>query len=110
MAASLLVERSFDRAEPIVADDPDELAVPALLVPGGGGEAVFAELPAPLGSLPELLKRRHWLDRMAPRLCLLFRPRRAGIWRARSAAGASRRPARGTARAAPRHCHFERTR
>jgi hypothetical protein len=39
MAASLLVERSFDRAEPIVADDPDEL------VPGGGGEAVFAELP-----------------------------------------------------------------
>jgi hypothetical protein len=55
MAASLRVERSLDRAEPIVADDPDELAVPALLVPGGG-EAVFAELPAPLGSLPELLR------------------------------------------------------
>jgi hypothetical protein len=57
----------FDLAEPVVADDPmvtddpvvtvdpDELAVPALLVPGGG-EAIFAELPAPLGSLPELLK------------------------------------------------------
>jgi hypothetical protein len=52
----------FDLAEPVVADDPlpaddpDELAVPALLVPGGGGEATFAELPAPLGSLPELLR------------------------------------------------------
>ena len=45
-------------AEPVVMDDgnPDELAVPALLVPGGGGEASFAELPAPLGSLPELLR------------------------------------------------------
>jgi hypothetical protein len=42
-------------ADPVVADDPDELAVPALLVPGGG-EASFAELPAPLGSLPELLR------------------------------------------------------
>jgi len=55
IAASLLVERSFDPAEPVVADDPDELAVPALLVPGGG-EAVLAEAPAPLGSLPELLR------------------------------------------------------
>lgn len=45
------------RAEPVVTppDEPDELAVPALLVPGGDGEASFAELPAPLGSLPELL-------------------------------------------------------
>ena len=43
-------------AEPVVVeDDPDELAVPALLVPGGGGDATLAELPAPLGSLPELL-------------------------------------------------------
>jgi hypothetical protein len=43
-------------AEPVVMeDDPDELAVPALLVPGGG-EATLAELPAPLGSLPELLR------------------------------------------------------
>src|SRR5712672_3924637 len=52
IAASLFV-----LAEPVVMDDgnPDELAVPALLVPGGGGEASFAELPAPLGSLPELL-------------------------------------------------------
>jgi hypothetical protein len=56
-----------DRAEPVVtpaaefeaasdpAGEPDELAVPALLVPGAGGEASLAELPAPLGSLPELL-------------------------------------------------------
>src|SRR5712672_2731188 len=52
IAASLFV-----LAEPVVMDDgnPDELAVPALLVPGGGGEATFAELPAPLGSLLELL-------------------------------------------------------
>jgi hypothetical protein len=42
--------------DPVVAGDPDELAVPALLVPGAGGEAAFAELPAPLGSLPELLR------------------------------------------------------
>ena len=42
--------------DPVVAGDPDELAVPALLVPGAGGEATFAELPAPLGSLPELLR------------------------------------------------------
>src|SRR5882672_12108466 len=43
-------------AEPVVMEDgPNELAVPALLVPGGGGDATLAELPAPLGSLPELL-------------------------------------------------------
>jgi hypothetical protein len=42
--------------DPGVAADPDELAVPALLVPGGAGIAVLAELPAPLGSLPELLR------------------------------------------------------
>jgi hypothetical protein len=41
--------------DPVVAGDPDELAVPALLIPGAGGAATFAELPAPLGSLPELL-------------------------------------------------------
>src|SRR4051794_10018350 len=39
---------------PVFAREPDDCAVPALLVPGGGGEATFAELPAPLGSLPEL--------------------------------------------------------
>jgi hypothetical protein len=49
-------------AEPVVVDDraaagnPDELAVPALLVPRGGGVAIFAELPAALESMPELLK------------------------------------------------------
>jgi hypothetical protein len=40
----------------VVAVNPDELAVPAVLVPGGGGAATFAEFPAPLGSLPELLR------------------------------------------------------
>lgn len=42
--------------DPVVAGDPEELAVAALLVPGAGGAATFAELPAPLGSLPELLR------------------------------------------------------
>src|ERR1700676_2374984 len=42
--------------DPVVADDPEELAVPTLLVPGGGGETTLAELPAPLGSLPELFR------------------------------------------------------
>src|SRR3954466_9950045 len=41
---------------PVFAPDPDELAVPALLVPGGGGVASLDELPAPLGSLPELFR------------------------------------------------------
>jgi hypothetical protein len=40
--------------DPVAADDPEELAVPALLVPGGG--TTLAELPAPLGSLPELFR------------------------------------------------------
>jgi hypothetical protein len=69
IAASLLADESVAEAppaagraepvvteEPTVAEGPDEFAVPALLVPGGGGEATFAELPAPLGSLPELLR------------------------------------------------------
>jgi hypothetical protein len=53
IAASSLV---FDLAEPVVTPEPgpDELAVPALLVPGGGGEVCLDKLPAPLGSLPEL--------------------------------------------------------
>ena len=42
-------------AEPVVID-PDELAVPALFVPGGGSETTLPELPAPLGSLPELFR------------------------------------------------------
>jgi hypothetical protein len=50
-----------DAPEPVpVVVPPDvtplEFAVPAELVPGGGGEATFAALPAPLGSLTELLR------------------------------------------------------
>src|SRR5882757_5095392 len=53
IAASSLV---FDFAVPVVtpAPGPDVLAVPALLVPGGGGAVSLDELPAPLGSLTEL--------------------------------------------------------
>jgi hypothetical protein len=40
--------------EPVLTPEPVEFAVPALLVPGAGGDASFDELPAPLGSLPEL--------------------------------------------------------
>jgi hypothetical protein len=40
--------------ELVVDAPPDELAVPTLLVPGASG--AFAELPAPLGSLPELFR------------------------------------------------------
>jgi hypothetical protein len=48
--------------EPVVTPDrefaaaPEDCAVPALLVPGGGGVASLDELPAPLGSFPELLR------------------------------------------------------
>src|SRR3979409_2621559 len=45
-----------DGLDPVGTEEPDELAVPALLVPDAGGEFIFAELPAPLGSLPELLR------------------------------------------------------
>src|ERR1700761_6792427 len=38
---------------PAALGDPVEFAVPAVLVPGGA--LVFAALPEPLGSLPELL-------------------------------------------------------
>ncbi|MGJ4945431.1 hypothetical protein ACQR1W_33050 [Bradyrhizobium sp. HKCCYLS1011] len=37
-------------------DPPDDCAVPELLVPGAGGDANLDEFPAPLGSLPELLR------------------------------------------------------
>src|SRR5260221_10846112 len=69
IAASLLVDGPVtsvppgaDLADPVVtpapefAGEPDELAVPALLVPGAGGIASFEEFPAPLGSLPELFR------------------------------------------------------
>src|SRR5438128_11217754 len=58
-------------AEPEVADDPvpaevpDELAVPRLLVPGAGGEDSFAELPATLCTLPEIL----WPHNIDGRVC-----------------------------------------
>src|SRR5688572_27484515 len=43
-------------ADPVVVPEggPDELAVPAELVPGGAG--TFAALPAPLGSFAELFR------------------------------------------------------
>jgi hypothetical protein len=63
IAASPLADGAFaDIPEPVVtpapefAAGPDEFAVPALLVPGAGGAATFAELPTPLGSLPALLR------------------------------------------------------
>jgi hypothetical protein len=56
IATSLLVDEPVVLDDPVVAGNPDEFAVPALLVPDGGGEATFAGLPAPLGSLPELLR------------------------------------------------------
>jgi hypothetical protein len=56
IAESRLVFEPVVIADPVAADEPDELAVPALLVPGGGGEPTLAELPAPLGSLPELFR------------------------------------------------------
>jgi hypothetical protein len=55
-----VVPAGADLAEPVVTPAPEfaaapyELAVPALLVPGG--VASFDELPAPLGSLPELFR------------------------------------------------------
>jgi hypothetical protein len=57
---ALLLAEPVVMDDPVVPDDPDELAVPALLVPGGGGDATLAELPAPLGSLPELLSPPAW--------------------------------------------------
>ncbi|WP_167558591.1 hypothetical protein [Bradyrhizobium canariense] len=39
-----------------VAGEPDAFAVPALLVPDAGCDTTFDGLPAPLGSLPELLR------------------------------------------------------
>jgi hypothetical protein len=52
IAASPLAR--FDAADPVVTPPPDDCAVPALLVPGAGGEASLDALPAPLGSSPAL--------------------------------------------------------
>jgi hypothetical protein len=41
-------------ALPVLAGEPEELAVPRELVPGAVG--ILAELPAPLGSFAELLR------------------------------------------------------
>ena len=100
IAASLLVERSFDPAQPVVANDPDELAVPALLV-RGGGEATFAEFAGATRIAAGVIEtadigRTGWHSAYASRSC----PGRAGIWRAHGAAGARRRPARRSASAA----------
>jgi hypothetical protein len=56
LSASIAASSFVRPAEPVVTPlpGPDELAVPALLVPAGGGEACLDELPVPLGSLPEL--------------------------------------------------------
>ena len=56
LVSASIVASSLVLADPVVtpAPGPDEFAVPALLVPGGGGEASFDGLPAPLGSLLEL--------------------------------------------------------
>jgi hypothetical protein len=53
IAASSLVLP--DLAEPVVTPPPDDWAVPALLVPGAGGDASLEEeFAAPLGSWPAL--------------------------------------------------------
>src|SRR5690242_5519348 len=58
--SSLIVASVLLPADPVVTPGPlfkgkpEDWAVPALLVPGGGGEASLAELPAPLGSWPAL--------------------------------------------------------
>ena len=53
IAASSSVCR-LDLADPVVTPRPDDWAVPALFVPGAGGEANVGELAAPLGSPPAL--------------------------------------------------------
>jgi hypothetical protein len=56
------VRPGAEPADPVVTPgpeftpEPEELAVPALLVPGAGSAAAFAEFSAPLGSLPELFR------------------------------------------------------
>jgi hypothetical protein len=52
IAASSLV--LLDLAEPVVTPPPDDWAVPALLVPGAGGDASLDEFAALLGSWPAL--------------------------------------------------------
>jgi hypothetical protein len=50
----MLVPARFDPADPVVTPPPEGCTVPALLVPGAGGEARLDEFPAPLGSSPAL--------------------------------------------------------
>jgi hypothetical protein len=52
IAASSLVLP--DLAEPVVTPPPDDWAVPALLVPGAGGDPSLEAFRAPLGSSPAL--------------------------------------------------------
>jgi hypothetical protein len=54
IAASTSAPERFDPADPVVTPPPEDCAVPALLVPGAGGEASLDEFPAPLGSSPAL--------------------------------------------------------
>jgi len=52
-AVPVVTERLAPGADEPAPDEPVEVAVPNLLVPGASG--TFAEFPAPLGSLAELL-------------------------------------------------------
>jgi hypothetical protein len=81
----------LDPPEPVppLPADPDEFAVPKLFVPGAVG--TFAELPAPLRSLPELFKppgvrRAAWNAADGRRA----RPRRPSVWRSYCAPCAGR--------------------
>jgi hypothetical protein len=53
-ALPTVVVEPADALPGVLAGGPEELAVPIVLVPGAAG--IFAELPAPLGSFPELLR------------------------------------------------------
>src|ERR1700744_4774060 len=78
-------------AAAVLPGDPEEFAVPAVLVPGATG--VFDAFPAPDGSLPNCSARRHWPGRTEcclrlgfrrlQRLHLAYRPLRLNPWKDR---------------------------
>ena len=85
-----------DLAEPVVTPlpaltpDPDDCAVPALLVPGGVGDARLDAFPAPLGSSPALFTRPERRARRHAGDALRAGTGRAGARRACGAAAAGR--------------------